>query len=858
MNEKLAARICRYLKRAVQLNYLGRLCSVVLILVFIVGLGIYAGGKWSFYNPPYGHPVTAFHSGQICLVLLLVYLWGWPQLRHAFTREEMARRLEKADPSLHESLSSALGFATPDPLMGRCLETSSGILPGFYRDTEERIKAKSRWRWIVPLYFWPSSALFLAFALFWSSMDRFEPFTAGDMWQLYRINFLANPYRPLHTLEVTPGTTDILKGESLKIQATLAGPGSHDGLIHYTMTGFPEETAEMKPRALGSNIFAFEFENLQSDMTYRVEAGPLTSPDYSVSVRVPPELTHIQLTYYFPKFMEKNIETVPAGQGAAQAPVGTTVEVSTRWNRPMGQVFLQVNDGDRVPFKNRGSYWKQSFVLESAGRYVLSGSSQEGVRVRSGLEFPINALEDLPPEIEWVWPTEDIDFSSGVPKSKIPLKYRVRDDHGLESVYLYAGAPGRATQSHEVTHLDGKVQEFEQIYRFDLNPWKREPVVRIYFVASDNHPDTQNQTPTGIRRFYIQPPGTFSESEDPNGPRVNVDPYEMTALELFHLIKLERAQIAGLNENTQIDQAGIALWSASQTTLIDKTAQTALRVSERVRQTRYAGAETEPSPERRVRPGADASQVGTPAPGGEGMADLPSRLESVVERLIGNTERWAELQAGTIPQGDTAIDYQIRQGDAGKNDRRLRSREEGDRALAQLETAFRELTGQEPPKPADEVMKEQEEEPEKEGEGGEEKKKPKKEEEGEQTEEAKKEGKEGEEKEAPEGKRELAFEASDERKEIVKTVQEGDSGAGVAGTGKGGGGGASLPTNTYAPSEYTLDPDTVHLDTPQSRLMIVELRKNLKGLDIRDYGFQAVPPEYEGVVEQYNQAMLGD
>jgi len=500
----------------------------------------------------------------------------------------------------------------------------------------------------------------------------------------------------------------------------------------------------------------------------------------------------------------------------------------------MKQVFLAVNDGEKVAVEHRGSYWKKRFVLKNSGKYVLSGSSEEGVPVREGLEFPIEIINDTPPAIEWVWPKEDLDYSGKDLKHKIPLVYKVEDDYGIESVYLYAGAPGRATQSYEIDNLDGKERKYRQTYDFPIGSWKTVPVVRVYLMANDNHPGFQNQTPTSVRRFYLQPPGTFDESEEATDEaKLKTDPFELTALELYHLIKTQQAQNQTLDEKTGPDTNGE--WVKQQVHLAQITAQTVLRVNGRIRKVRYGQV------------AAGGNVVGVPGVGsatpdqatGEAQAvsDLATRLEQVITRLSGSFERLDQLQPGAVPDQNSALDHQLRQLDAGKKDRRRRSREEGDRALRELEAAFKELTGKKPPRSADEAEAEKEKEDEK----------AKEDEDSEKKKEKDKTENENE---------EFDFGKSDN--EIVKGLegQQGDTGVGDKEKDKLGG--ASLPSNVYSPSQYTLDPDTVHLETPSSRLLRKTLAENLSGLDLSRYGTEPVPPEYKKAVSEYNKALLGE
>jgi hypothetical protein len=864
MSLVLSKKIIRYLKRAVLVNYLGRLVATLALIALVLGIGVYVGGRWAILKAPYGHSVTLFHLGQALILLLILFRFAWPKLRRPLSLEEMAVRLEKKDPRLNECLSSALEFSYPDPLLEETLAPSAGFMPGFYQDALVRVGARQRFSRIVPWYFWMISILLSLFVVFWFNLVRFGPFTGEDIWRAYNEFFLANPYRPLHSLTVEPGFGTVLKGESLTVQANLQGPGNHSAVIRYSMKGFPQEIAEMKTREFTANVFEFEFENLQSDLTYQIEAGPEESLQYTVEVKDPPELTFVQLTYFFPEFMKRNVEVVPAGQGAAGAPVGTTVEVSTRWSQPMDRIFMTVNDGEPKPMEKKGSFWKAQFPLQAAGRYVLSGSSQTGVRIRDGMEFPINAVEDLPPEIEWVWPEEDLDLSDVGTRLRVPLKYRVRDDYGIERIHLFAGAPGRATRAFEITNLEGKEVEFAQTYKFSLMPYDDVPVVRVYFVANDNHPGNSNQTLTQIRRLYLQPPGTFSEAEDASGElEANTDPFELTALELFHLIKTQREQNAALSETSEATPGQKIAWKDNAEKLSRMTSQTSLRVYNRAGQVRVGSGDAAPqqiSPEGVPN---QAAQPPAPATGEEGeVLDLATRLDRVVTRLIGDIRRLEELVPGNVPTGTTALDYELRQLDAGANDRIRRSREEGERALRELEAAFKELTGKNPPKDYTKANKEREEQEEKEKKDVDDL--PSNEDEGDDVKEdeedqgaADAEGEDPGDGEQEGGSEGEEFVIGEGDGKVARSLQGGDTGGGVTDKVEGESG-ASLPTNVYAPSVYTLDPDSVHLDTASSRLLQRAVAENLEGIDLSEYRKQPIPPEYESVATEYNRMLLGE
>jgi hypothetical protein len=812
----------------------------------IAGVSVYAGAKWAFYNPPYGHAVVLYHTGVILLAILLLRFWAWPRIRHPLTLHGMATRLEKGDPHLHDCLSCALEFSNPDPILAECLEPSERLLDGFYQDALETVQGKKRVRWIVPYYFWALAILSVGFTAFWFSINWIEPFTWDDALTLYRLNFLQNPYRPLHQLVVEPGYADALTGDSVTVRTSLLGPGFFSGSITYNMVGFPEQSVEMKTLETNANSFEYKFENLQGDLRYKVHVGPLESVEYLVKVQSPAELVSVQLTYHYPEFMGGRVEVIPPGQGAAIAPKGATVEVATRWNRPMKEVFLSFNGGAHIQFHESSANWRGSFILESGGSYILGGASQDGVPLRGDLEFPVQMLVDLPPEIQLISPKEDVDYSLRKPKGKIPLQFRATDDVGIQSLFLYAGAPGVATQTHQIAQLDGKEKEVEETFLFDWRPWQREPVCRIYLEAVDNHPDVAGKKRTPTRRFYFQAPGSFDEVDKATKEeRVKADPFEFTAYRLVFLLLRQTDQNNQIPGEGNAPPADLDKWKARETRLLQLTAQTSLEARENAEKLKRGPA---------AKAGPPAAATGENSSNKENpdkkIADLPVRLEQVSERLGGAKVSIDDLIAHPSPGGATVVDRQSRQLDAVQTNFPRRGREEGDRAAKELAKAYQDLTGREPPiaaeafeaqiakatKEAQQAVKEQKEKSKEES-------------------AAAKGEKAGAAKQAKGGKDRAAKKGG---KDEEDGLEAGSKKKGVAGKEKVGGmGGPSLATNKYMASEFKLDPSTVHLETPQVQLMNKALSTEMEKSDLTEYTQKPIPAEYAGAAAEYTKILLG-
>ncbi|NUN94737.1 MAG: hypothetical protein HUU16_01070 [Candidatus Omnitrophica bacterium] len=639
----------------------------------------------------------------------------------------------------------------------------------------------------------------------------------------------------MHQLVVKPGFSEALKGDPLTVQANLLGPDFWTASITYNMAMFPEQTAEMKTREGLPNSFEFEFKNLQGDLRYKVQAGPLESVEYLVQVKPPAELTEIQLTYYYPEFMARGHEPQPTGQGAAMAPIGSTVEVTTRWSRPMKEVNIAVNGEAPIPCRQTDPYWRGAFRIESAGSYILSGSSVDGVPLRGNLEFPLQVLVDLPPTVEWIFPKEDIDFSEKKPKGKIPLRFRIEDDVGIQSVFLYSGSPGAVTQTHQIAQLDGKSKALESTFLFDWRPWMNRPVCRLYLEALDNHPQIPGRKRNETRRLYFQPPGSFEEI-DSTTPEEEVieDPYELTAIRLFFLLRKQMSQNSFVAEN-ESKSPDLGDWKKTQRRTMQLAAQTAFSAWNSAQDLKRgpgapAGVPAGATPAKEASP-----KVALP----ERPPDLPIRLEMVTQRLGGVEISIDDLLAAPPATGEAVVHRQARQYDAADKSYLRRSWEEGERAAREIAKAYKDLTGREPPISAERVENTIAEETRKaEGEEAEQQAK------AEQA--AKDQLRLGGDQESEDGASAAGVTGDSNDKE--KDKQEKRQGESAA----------SAPTSKYAPSEYTLDPDTVTLTTPQVQLMQNALSGTLAEDKAREFLQRPVPPEYKEAVAEYNRILLGE
>ncbi|MCK4284186.1 MAG: hypothetical protein KAX44_07705, partial [Candidatus Brocadiae bacterium] len=133
-------------------------------------------------------------------------------------------------------------------------------------------------------------------------------------------------------LEVSPGDTDCLQGDSLRIEARVSGVLPESARIH---TEDSDGTRTDDTMAFEGNAFTCEFVNVQHDFTYRIKAGDAATRRYTVTVRDRPDIEELELTYHYPDYTGLADHTEENATGDICAPVGTAARLMLKADRPL-------------------------------------------------------------------------------------------------------------------------------------------------------------------------------------------------------------------------------------------------------------------------------------------------------------------------------------------------------------------------------------------------------------------------------------------------------------------------------------------------------------------------------------------
>lgn len=308
--------------------------------------------------------------------------------------------------------------------------------------------------------------------LFWSSIQVFShPLTEIEIPRTY-------------TIEVLPGTTEILKYDPLDVTVVLRGeklPESaeifwdfseeggnwrSDKLDRVTIPGIPSDFK----RALGvgsdSVAFSYSFKDIKHGFKYFVRAGREESGEFAVSVVDKPRITDFKLTYVYPKYTRLKPLVVDENDGNVQAIKGTRIKVELTSSKTVESGGLLFSDGKTVELECDDTRLTASFVVTSNKSYHAQVVDGSGYNNPNPIEYRITMLEDAPPEIYMVNPAGNVDLDDMM---AVKLMANIADDFGFTKLVL-----------HYVVHLTS-VEQWEEEQEIQISNRKTEQQVEYFW-----------------------------------------------------------------------------------------------------------------------------------------------------------------------------------------------------------------------------------------------------------------------------------------------------------------------------------------------------------------------------------------
>ena len=345
------------------------------------------------------------------------------------SEESVARRIGRHYPQVSDRLLNLLDLAdgrrseAPNPLIDRAVRMLAGdVDPVSFEQVEDFQAARQAGRFaLIPVL---GLSLFLAAAP--------TTFLNASYRLLSPSEHFAQP-APFQ-LAVTPGPTDVVKGDSLEITVQARGSALPQQVTLALQNEDEEHVERIQLTAGETAHFHHTLVNVRKPLRYRVESDPVTTQWYPVTLTERPLLRTLQVTLDFPDYTGIPSQHLDPNVGDVEALPGTNVQVEAQTGSNTALAYLRFQDGTRDTLSLEEATASGSFTLQNEGSYQVLLKNERGVTNRAPISYSLQLLSDAPPSIALVEP----DAAATLDKSlQSALRMRINDDFGFAALRLY-------------------------------------------------------------------------------------------------------------------------------------------------------------------------------------------------------------------------------------------------------------------------------------------------------------------------------------------------------------------------------------------------------------------------------------
>jgi len=256
----------------------------------------------------------------------------------------------------------------------------------------------------------------------------------------------------IEIVSIRPGDATIYRGESATIEVTIR----NDSRAHHAadvLLDAATDTPRRAPMLIGADraTYTLPLGELTSETRYAVRIGdtrlPADRPWYTIRVVDSPGLEGIDAAFTYPAYTRRESQTHRDIAGPLEAPVGTTVTLTARLNRPAARAWLREKGAPprEMTAADDGRTFTADLDVTTDGGYAVWLSDRAGRVVQRVPEeaddgeamFAITAVVDQPPTIAFVAPTGEV---AAEPGGTVTLTLRADDDYGLTRLGVFLGA----------------------------------------------------------------------------------------------------------------------------------------------------------------------------------------------------------------------------------------------------------------------------------------------------------------------------------------------------------------------------------------------------------------------------------
>lgn len=297
-------------------------------------------------------------------------------------------------------------------------------------------------------------------------------------------------------LIVSPGSTEVVRGESVEIKIRTRGEQEPEKIVLSTNHLDEEKVDQIELVRDSTGVFTHTLVNIRRSLRYRAEAGNVETPWYEAKVSERPLVRSLQVTLDYPDYTAFPSRRLEPNIGNVSAHPGTRVHVEVGvGGRDVEEAYLAFDDGATEPLSISGATATGSFTLRRPGTYQVILKDSRNVQNEDPITYNLTLLADAPPSIVLVEP----DASSMLDERMfIGTRTRITDDFGFSRLQLHYRLsesrfeqPMDSFESITIPIADPRNLDQEVLYSWlltettDLDPVPGD-VIEYYFEVWDN------------------------------------------------------------------------------------------------------------------------------------------------------------------------------------------------------------------------------------------------------------------------------------------------------------------------------------------------------------------------------------
>lgn len=192
---------------------------------------------------------------------------------------------------------------------------------------------------------------------------------------------------------------------------------------------FLQGNQRMKMVQSGDGSFTYQFDRLQSDVSFQLEAAGFFSDVFTIDVVSRPELLAFELVLNYPRYLQRSTDKIN-NAGNLEVPEGTTVRwnVSTEEASAVSLIFTSEEKQNNLQLSDN-----QFFTFEKSFRkpdeYELVLHNDNGTN-KDHIRYSIDVIKDKHPEISV------LNFKDSILYQHISLSGAINDDYGVRKLNL--------------------------------------------------------------------------------------------------------------------------------------------------------------------------------------------------------------------------------------------------------------------------------------------------------------------------------------------------------------------------------------------------------------------------------------